>query len=144
MPLELAQIRRRVQTRLADVKRAAAARRERVSAADRAYEAFLAGIAAPVMNAVAQSLSAEGFAYRISTPGKTIRMDSDRSSRTYLELRLDTTGTSPQVIVEVGRERGSRVLTDERPVGAGAQVDTLTEEDVLAAVLDSLDELTER
>jgi hypothetical protein len=144
MPLELAQIRRRVQTRLADVKRAAATRRERVAAAERAYETFLAQTATPIMNAVAQSLSAEGFAYRVSTPGNTVRMVSDRSSRTYLELRLDTTGASPQVVLEVGRERGSRVITEERPVGSGAQVDTLTEEDVLAALMESLEDLVER
>ena len=144
MPLELAQIRRRVQTRLADVKRAAAVRRERVAAADQAYDVLLSEIATPVMNAVAQSLSAEGYAFRVSTPGRTVRMVSDRSSRTYLELRLDTTGASPQVMLDVCRERGSRVLADEHPVGRGAQVDTLTEEDVLATVLESLDELLER
>jgi len=144
MPLELAQIRRRVQTRLADVKRAAATRREQVAAAERAYEVFLAQMALPVMNAIAQSLSAEGLAHRVSTPGSTVRMVSDRSSRTYLELRLDTTGASPQVMLEVGRERGSRVLTDDRPVGAGAHVDTLSDEDVLAAVLASLEDLIER
>jgi hypothetical protein len=144
MPLELAQIRRRVQTRLADVKRAAAARRERASAAERAYDTFLAEIATPVVNAVAQSLSAEGYAFRVSTPGRTVRMVSDRSSRTYLDLRLDTTGLSPQVVLEVGRERGSRVLADDRPVGNGAQIETLTEEDVLAALMDSLDDLIER
>ena len=144
MPLELAQIRRRVQTRLADVKRAAATRRERAAAAERAYDTFLTEIAMPVVNAVAQSLSAEGYAFRVSTPGKTVRMVSDRSSRTYLELRLDTTGLSPQVVLEVGRERGSRVLSDDRPVGGGAQIETLTEEDVLAALMDSLDDLIER
>ena len=144
MPLELAQIRRRVQTRLADVKRAAATRREQVAAAERAYEVFLAQMALPVMNAIAQSLSAEGLAHRVSTPGSAVRMVSDRSSRTYLELRLDTTGASPQVMLEVGRERGSRVLTDDRPVGDGAHVDTLTDEDVLTAVLASLEDLIER
>ena len=144
MPLELAQIRRRVQTRLADMKRAAAARRERAAAAERAYDTFLAQIAMPAVNAVAQSLSAEGYAFRVNTPGRTVRMVSDRSSRTYLELRLDTAGHSPQVVLEVGRERGSRVLADDRPVGNGAQVDTLTEEDVLAALLESLEDLIER
>ena len=41
MSLEVAQIRRRVQSRLADLKRTAAARRERVAAAEHAYAAFL-------------------------------------------------------------------------------------------------------
>jgi len=141
MPLELAQIRRRVQTRLADVKRAAAGRRERVAEAERAYAAFLSQVAAPTMNAIAQSLSAEGFPYKVITPGATVRMVSDRSNRTYLELRLDTSGASPQVVAEVGRERGSRVLTDERPLGGGAQIDTLTDEDVVAVVLETLVDL---
>ena len=144
MPLELDQIRRRVQTRLADVKRAAATRRERAAEAGRAYETFLAEIATPAVNAVAQSLSAEGYGFRVSTPGKTVRMVSDRSGRTYLELRLDTTGPAPQVVLEVGRERGSRVLADERPVANGALVETLTEEDVLASLLESLEDLVER
>ena len=144
MPLELAQIRRRVQTHLADVKRAAATRRERTAAAERTYETFLAQIATPMVDAVAQSLSAEGFTYRVSTPGKAVRMVSERSTRTYLELRLDTSGVSPQVVIEVGRERGSRVLADERPVGNGAQIDTLTDEDVLAALMESLEDLIER
>ena len=69
MPLELAQIRRRVQNRLADIKRAAAERRDKVAAAERAYEAVLAHVATPLVNAVAQSLSAEGHAYRVTTPG---------------------------------------------------------------------------
>jgi hypothetical protein len=144
MPLELDQIRRRVQLRLTDVKRAAAARRERVASAERAYETFLSQVATPVMNAVAQSLSAEGLTYRVMTPAGSVRMVSDRSNRTYLELRLDTSGASPQVIAEVGRERGSRVLADERPLGGGAQVDTLTDEDVLAVVLEALDDLIDR
>ena len=139
--MELDQIRRRVQSRLADIKRAAAERRDKVATAERAYGVFLASVATPLVNAVAQSLSAEGYVFRVSTPGKTVRMVSDRSSRTYLDLRLDTTGLSPQVVLEVGRERGSRVLTDERPLGGGAQIDTLTDEDVVAVVLESLDDL---
>jgi len=144
MPLELAQIRRRVQTRLADVKKAAAARRDRNAAAERAYETFLANVATPTMTAVAQSLSAEGYAFRVSTPGKVVRLEAERSTRTYVEMRLDTAGLSPQVVLEIARERGSRVLTDERPVAGGAQVDTLTEDDLLASVLESFEILIER
>jgi hypothetical protein len=127
MPLELVQIRRRVQHRLADIKRAAAERRGKVAAAERAYEAFLADVATPLMNAVAQSLSAEGYAYRVTTPGGAVRMASDRSSRTYLEIRLDTAGREPQVVAEVGRERGSRVFADERLVCPGVAIDAITD-----------------
>ena len=144
MPLEIVQIRRRVQVRLADIKRAAAERRDRIAAAERAYEAFLAGVAAPTINAVAQSLSAEGYPYRVTTPGRAVRMSSDRSGRTYLEIRLDTSGPEPQLVAEIGRERGSRVLADERAVCAGMAIEAVTDEHLLAAVLDAMAELIER
>ncbi len=144
MPLELVQIRRRVQNRLADIKRAAAERRDRVAAAERAYETFLAGVAVPVVNAVAQSLSAEGYPYRVTTPGGAVRMASDRSSRTYLEIRLDTAGREPHLVAEIGRERGSRVFADERPICQGVAIDAVTDEQLLAAILDAMADLIER
>ena len=142
--MEIVQIRRRVQVRLADIKRAAAERRERVASAERAYESFLANVSTPTVNAVAQSLSAEGYAYKVTTPGKAVRMVSDRSGRTYLEIRLDTAGAEPQLVAEVGRERGSRVLADERPICQGIAIEAVTDEDLLAAILDAMAELIER
>ena len=144
MPLELVQIRRRVQNRLADIKRAAAERRDRVAAAERAYGAFLAGVATPLLDGVAQSLSAEGYPYRVTTPGGAVRMASDRSSRTYVEIRLDTSGRDPQLIAEVGRERGSRVFADERPICQGVEIDAVTDEQLLAELLDLMADLIER
>jgi hypothetical protein len=142
--MEVVQIRRRVQATLADIKRAAGERRERVAAAERAFGAFLADVATPTITAVAQSLSAEGHAYRVTTPGGAVRMASDRSNRTYLEIRLDTAGREPQLIAQIGRERGSRVLEDERPICAGMAVGAVTDEHLLAALLDLLPELIER
>jgi hypothetical protein len=144
MSMELDQIRRRVQLRLADIKRAAAARREKVAAAERAYERFLSDVATPTISAVAQSLSAEGYPYRVTTPGGAVRMTSDRSSRTYIEIRLDTAGPAPQLVAEIGRERGSRVFADERPISAGLAVEAITDEHLLAAILDAIAELIER
>jgi len=144
MPMELVQIRRRVQTKLTDIKRAAAERREKVAAAERAFGAFLADVATPTVSAIAQSLSAEGYAYRVTTPGGAVRMASERSSRTYLEIRLDASGREPQLVAQVGRERGSRVLEDEHPVCPGMAIETVTDEHLLAALLDLLPELIER
>jgi hypothetical protein len=144
MPLELVQIRRRVQHRLADIKRAAAERRDKVAAAERAYEAFLAAVATPLVNAVAQSLSAEGYAYRVTTPGGAVRMASDRSSRTYVEIRLDTAGREPQIVAEIGRERGSRVFADERPVCQGVAIEAITDEQLLEELLSLMADLIER
>ena len=142
--MELDQIRRRVQSRLADIKRAAAERRDKVATAERAYGVFLASVATPLVNAVAQSLSAEGYAYRVTTPGGAVRMSSDRSNRTYLEIRLDTAGREPQLVAEVGRERGSRVFADERPICQGTAIDAVTDERLLAAILDAMGDLIER
>jgi len=69
---------------------------------------------------------------------------SDRSGRTYLEIRLDTAGAAPQLVAEVGRERGSRVLADERPICQGVALDAITDEDLLAAILDAMADLIER
>jgi len=144
MSLEVGQIRRRVQVRLSDIKQAAAVRREKVSAAERAFEPFLSNVAFPTLSAVAQSLSAEGYPYKVTTPGGAVRMTSDRSRRTYVEIRLDTTGAEPQVIAEMGRERGSHVFTDERPVAATTPIEAITDEQVLADLLELLPELIER
>jgi hypothetical protein len=144
MSMELVQIRRRVQTRLGDIKRAAAERREKVAAAERAYAPFLANVATPTLNAVAQTLSAEGYPYKVTTPGNAARMVSDRSGRTYLEIRLDTAGAAPQLVAEVGRERGSRVFADERPICQGMAIEAITDDDLLAAILDAMTELIER
>ena len=144
MPMEIVQIRRRVQVRLADIKRAASERREKVAAAERAYVSFLAHVATPTVSAVAQSLSAEGYPFKVTTPGNTVRMVSDRSGRTYLEIRLDTAGAAPQLLAEVGRERGSRVFTDEHPICRGLPIDVVTDEQLLNELLSLMSEMIER
>ena len=144
MPLEVSDVRKRVQQRLAELKQAAAARRERTVQAERDYEPFLSKVAAPVFTAVAQSLAAEGHPYRVMTPGGSLRLVSDRASRTYVDLRLDTSGPSPEVVVEVSRERGHRVVTDERPLRAGTEVAALTDDHVLAVLVDAIGDLIER
>lgn len=144
MSLEVSEVRKRVQQRLAELKRAAAARRERIVQAERDFEPFLANIATPVFNAVAHSLSAEGHPYRVTTPGGSLRLTSDRSARTYAEIRLETSGPSPSVIVEVSRERGHRVEAEERPLAAGIGIDALTEEHVVSMLVEAMGELIER
>jgi hypothetical protein len=71
-------------------------------------------------------------------------MSSNRSNRTYLELRLDTVAAAPQVVAEVGRERGSRVFADERPVCEGTAIEAITDEQLLSAILEAMADLIER
>jgi hypothetical protein len=144
MPLEVQQIRRRVQSRLVDLRRVAADRRERVSAAERAYITFLSNVAVPVFNTFAQALSAENYPYKVMTPGSAVRLVSERSGRTYVELRLETSGPKPALVAEVTRERGSRVVTDERVVAEGVAIEDTTDEFVVEFLLEQMSDLIER
>jgi hypothetical protein len=144
MAVEVSQIRRLVQGRLAEVKRVAAARRERIALAERDYAEFLPSIAIPVFNAIAQALSAEGHPYRVTTPGGGVRMVSERAARNYVDLRLDTSTAEPAVVVEFSRERGHRVLVDERVLGPDRPVSALTDEDVVELLVGAVGELVER
>jgi hypothetical protein len=144
MALEVSQVRKLVQNRLAEVKRAAAARRERATAAERDYAVFLPSVAVPVVTLVSQILTAEGYPYRVTTPGGGVRMTSDRSARTYLDVRLDTSGAEPVVTCEISRERGHRVLVDDHPFAPGKAIASLTDADLVEFLLDLVADLVER
>ena len=144
MSLEVPQIRRRVQLRLGDLKRAAGTRRERVAAAERVYATFLSEVAVPVFTTFAQTLTSENYPYKVVTPGDTVRLVSERSNRTFVDLRLDTALPAPAVIAEVGRERGSRVTTDDRLVAEGVAIEAITDEHVLEFLLEVMADVIER
>ena len=144
MPIEVSAIRRRVQQRLEHIKRTSAERRARAAEAEAQYATFLSEIATPVFRTVASVLASEGYPYKVFTPAGGVRLASDRAGHSFVDLRLDTAGDAPQVVAEVSRERGSRTLSDDRPVREGAPIDTLTDEDVLAFLLDAIGELIER
>jgi hypothetical protein len=125
MALEASHVRRLVIGRLADVKRVAGIRREKIAVAERDYATFLSTAATPAFTLVAQILTSENYPFRVTTPGEGVRLTSERSPRTYVDLRLDTSGSDPLVVAEVSRERGHRVLVDDRPVGAGQAIANL-------------------
>ena len=144
MALEASQVRRLVMGRLAEVKRVAGIRREKIAAAERDYAVFLSTAATPTFTLVAQILASENYPFRVTTPGEGVRLTSDRSPRTYVDLRLDTSGPEPLVVAEVSRERGHRVLVDDRPVGTGQPIAALTEQDVVTLLVSTIGELVER
>jgi hypothetical protein len=144
MALEASQVRKLVVGRLAEVKRAAGRRREKIAAAERDYAVFLSTAATPAFMLVAQVLASENYPFRVTTPGDGVRLTSDRSPRSYVDLRLDTSGPDPLVVAEVSRERGHRVLVDDRPLGAGQAIATLTDQDVVTLLVSAIGELVER
>ena len=142
--MELAQVRKRVQAAIAAAKDRSQLRRQRTQEAERHFDTFLQEVATPGMRPVQTALKAEGQAFTVFTPGGSVRLASERSRDDVVELALDTTTDSPQVVGRISHTRGSRTMDDERPVRPGAGPDALSEEDVLDFVLHALEPWLER
>jgi hypothetical protein len=125
-------------------RQASVERRARTDAAARDYEVFLSDRAAPVFHQIAAALKAEGYAFKVFTPAGSIRLASDRSPDEMIELLFDDGSDPPAVVGRTTRGRGRRTISSERTVGGGAPVGDLTEEDVLAFVLEEIVLLMER
>ena len=142
--MEVSEVRRRLLAALEKARQAAAERRARTDAAARDYDAFLGQRAAPIFHQVAAALNAEGHAFTLFTPAASIRLASERSPEKFIELVLDDTSDPPAVVGRTTRGRGRRMISSERVIGGGAPVADLTEEDVLAFLLEEIVELLER
>jgi hypothetical protein len=142
--VDVPEIRRRLRAAIEKARHAAAERRARTDGAARDYEAFLGQRATPVFHQFAGALNGEGLAFKVFTPAASIRLAADRSPEEFLELSLDDTSDPPAVVGRTTRGRGRRLITAERAIGGGAPIADLTEEDVLAFLLEGIVELIER
>jgi hypothetical protein len=136
--VEIAVVRKRVQSAIAAARERARRRRSQTAEAEKAYESFLQDIAVPVTKQVATVLKSEGHTFTVFTPGGGLRLASDRARDDYIEFTLDTASDRPQVVGRISRTRGSRTLTDERPLKADTTPDVLTEQDVLTFLMEAL------
>jgi hypothetical protein len=84
-----------------------------------------------------------GYAFTVFTPGRSVRLASDRSPDDFVEISLDTSGSVPLVMGHARRTRGNQVIETERAVGDG-DVSTITEEQILAFVLAEVEQLLQR
>jgi hypothetical protein len=125
-------------------RKGAQERRARTAETERAYDAFLADVAVPVMRMVANALKVEGYPFTVGTPGGGVRLDSDKGRDDFIELLLDTSADPPAVIGRVSYRRGSRTIAEERPVKPGAPPDGITDEDVLEFLIGALAPWLER
>lgn len=141
--MEIADVKRRVVDAMDRAKRAAAERRTRVDQAGRDYELFLERVAVPIFRQVAGVLKAEKYAFTVFTPSGSVRLMSDRSGDDYIELALETTGREPQVVGRASRARGRRVIQSEQPI-AGGDASQISEEDVLAFIVQELEPFVEK
>ena len=142
--MEISDIRRRYRSAIEQARKASAERRERADAASTAYAAFLRDIAIPVFRMVANVAKAEGQPFTIFTPADGVRLVSERQADDFIELYLDKAQDPPDIVARVNRRRGGDVVTSERPVRAGAPINSLTDEDVLSLLLGEIGRLTER
>src|SRR4051794_40261180 len=136
--MELSEVRRRLRAAVEEARREAAARRARTDAATQAFEEFLVQRAVPVLHQVASALTGEGHPYKVFTPAGSVRLASERSHEEFIEIALDTSSDPPIVIGRTSRGRGRRMIAAERPIREGAEVASLTEEDVLDFVLTAI------
>jgi hypothetical protein len=136
--MDVSEVRRRVREAITKAKSGAQERRARVDAATREYETFLTARAVPTFHAVASALTGEGLRFTVSTPAGSVRLSPAGAAEDYIELSLHRTGDTPQVIGRSSRGRGRRLVTSERPVKDGADVASLSEEDVITYLMEEL------
>jgi hypothetical protein len=142
--LDVAEVRRRLVHTIETIRHDAAARRQAADLAAADYDRFLETIATPVFRHFVTALRAEGHTFRLFTPAGSVRLASERSPDDFVELTLDATRHPVEVIGRISHGRGSRLVTQERPVREGAAVADLTDEDVLAFLLASIAPFVER
>jgi sirohydrochlorin ferrochelatase len=142
--MEVSDVRRRIRAAIEAARLAAAERRTRRDEASRAYEEFLEATAVPAFHTVVNALVGEGYRFKVITPGRTLRMSPERSTADFIELSLDTERAAPAVVIVSSRGRGRRMVSNERILGEDPAIGKLTEEDVVAALLEELLPFIER
>jgi len=141
--METSDVRKRLLQALARAKQEAETRRIDTDRAAADFERFLEEVAVPVARQVAGALRAEGFPFQIATPSGLLRLESEHARQDTIEIALDTS-EQPVVVGRTSRGRGRRLVSEERPIRAGAEVADLTDEDVLAYLLSVIPPFVER
>ncbi len=142
--METSDVRRRIKDSLDRARTRAAEHRTTNAKAEAAFEVFLQRSVVPVFQQVAGALKAEGYPYAVNTPAGSVRLVSEKSSSDFIDLRLDTSGQRPQVLVAVERSKGRERVSEEQPLKPGALIENLTEQDVLDAVARAIEMLIDR
>jgi hypothetical protein len=142
--MEVSDVRRRVRTAIEEARRRAEERRARKDAESRAWERALQDVVVPAFHLVASALAAEGYRFKVETPGATARLVPERGGEEYVEVALDSDGDQPVVMIRSTWGRGRRTVTRERPLGARSAVDILTDDEVVPPLVEELQSLLER
>jgi len=129
--MDTSELRKRILRALDEGRKDAAARRGVVDEAAKAYELFLSATAVPLLKQAATVLNAENQPVAVHTPAGSARLSLEKSPQTFIEVELDSAGHRPVVVGRVSLDRGHRGVTvEEKPLGDGKPVASLTEEDL--------------
>ncbi len=142
--MEVSEVRRSVRAAREAARRQAQERRVRTDRAALEYQDLLRDRAVPLFQTVASALVAEGYRFKVFTPADSVRLVSDSSATDFIELALDTAVDPPTVLGRSSRGRGSRLVTSERPLREAVAVADLSEDDVLAFVMEEIVGIIER
>lgn len=142
--MEVPDVRRRLRTAIDEARRRAEDRRARNDAASRAWDKALQDVVVPAFHLVAAAMTAEGYRFKVVTPGTTARLVPERGGEEFVEVALETDGGQPAVLIRSARGRGRRSVVRERPLGTGSAADIATDDDVIPALLDELAPFLER
>ncbi len=142
--METSVVRQRVREVLQRGKRPAEERRTaRMHQMDRAteeYEEFLRRTAVPLFKQVANVLNTEGHRFDVFTPGSSVRLMGGRGNDDYIEIVLDTKGAAPKLLGRSSHVRGGGDVTQsELVLNATADINAITEDDLLGYVLSELE-----
>jgi hypothetical protein len=133
-----------VQAVVATARERAQRRRQNVADAERAYDRFLADVAIPIARQVANVLNVEGYPFSVSTPGRGVRLASERGRDDFIDVFLDTDTDPPAVVGHVRHTRGSRTIDQQRPVKADATPDQISEDELLEFLMRAIEPWMER
>lgn len=139
--MEVAVVRKRLHETIERAKRRAGERRARADEAGVAFGRFLEGTAVPLFRQIANVLRADGYLFNMFTPQGGVGLMSDRRPEDRIELLLDMAGDEPHVVLHSSRTWGGGVIESEKAIGDPA---TVTEDELLAAVLHELEPFVER
>jgi len=141
--METSVVRQKLRETIERAKRRAADRRIQNDEASRAYDAFLEHVATPLMRQIANALRADAYQFTVFTPSGSVRLMSDRRAEDYVEISLDITGETPQVVGHASRLRGRDIVETEHPIGNG-RPGGISEDELLEFLLRAIEPFVER
>lgn len=142
--MEVAHVRRRVQAVVATARERAQRRRQNVADAERGYDRFLVDVAIPIARQLANVLNVEGYPFSVSTPGRGVRLASERGRDDFIDIFLDTDADPPAVVGHIRHTRGSRTIDEQHPVKADVNPDQISEDEMLEFLMRAIEPWIER